>query len=186
MILDGSTKHTAVRHAAACALALLSAALHVACGAAPEPDRSDVALPRPALRAVSTVDASGASPRSAGRRVGPPAEWPDDPRAAIARGKAEDRPTLVVFYAAWSTACAELAKSLAAPEVQAILDRRFVAARVDVTDDGSRGALEARQAPFDIVGLPTLVVFDATGKEVARALEYLDPAELTVLLEGLP
>jgi thiol:disulfide interchange protein DsbD len=104
-----------------------------------------------------------------------------DVEAARQRALRENRPLLVDFTAAWCAACKELDKvTFAAPEVGAEMGR-FVAVKVDATndDDPKVGATLER---FRVVGLPTVLVFDSQGKEAIRYTDFVKPAEF---LEGI-
>jgi thioredoxin:protein disulfide reductase len=99
-----------------------------------------------------------------------------DIEAARQRALRENRPLLVDFTAAWCGACKELDKvTFAAPEVGAEMGR-FVAVKVDATndDDPRVGATLER---FRVVGLPTVLVFDSRGKEAIRYTDFVAPAE---------
>jgi len=124
-------------------------------------------------------DAASGAPAAA--PVAASTAWPSDPDAALADAKARQRPVFLVFCAAWSGACNELDRSLAAPSVEGLLAERFVRARVDMTDEEAPKVRELAHR-FGIDGLPTLLVFDRSGREVARHLEFADAAKLKEIL----
>ncbi len=95
---------------------------------------------------------------------------------AAARDKArrETRPLLVDFTAAWCVACKEMDKiTFAAPEV-AREAGRFVAVKVDATDDEDPG-VQANMSELSVVGLPTVVVLDSSGQEAVRCTDFVEP-----------
>jgi thiol:disulfide interchange protein DsbD len=99
-----------------------------------------------------------------------------DVEIAQQRALRENRPLLVDFTAAWCGACKELDKvTFAAPEAGREMER-FVAVKVDATndDDPRVGATLER---FRVVGLPTVLVFDSRGKETIRYTDFVAPAE---------
>jgi thiol:disulfide interchange protein DsbD len=93
----------------------------------------------------------------------------------------ENRPLLVDFTAAWCGACKELDKiTFAAPAVGVEMGR-FLAVKVDATHDDDP-AVEATLQRFKVVGLPTVLVFDSTGKEAVRYTDFVPPDRF---LEGI-
>lgn len=99
-----------------------------------------------------------------------------DVEKAEARASAEKRPMIVDFTAAWCAACKELdKKTFSEPRVGQELGR-FVAVKVDATnDDDPRVA--AIMSRFKVVGLPTVLLFDSSGKEAARFNDFVPPDE---------
>lgn len=87
----------------------------------------------------------------------------------------EGRPLLVDFTAAWCVACKKLDKlTFAEPEV-AREAGRFLAVKVDATDDEDPAVRQAMDA-LGVVGLPTVVLFDSAGQEAVRYTDFV-PAE---------
>lgn len=103
--------------------------------------------------------------------------WED----ARQRALAESRPMLVDFTAAWCGACKELEKHTFAEPVVAQEASRFVAVRVDATDDEDP-SVEAAMQEFRVVGLPTVVVFDSAGQEAARFTDFVEADPLLEVL----
>ena len=94
----------------------------------------------------------------------------------VARERAlrESRPMIVDFTAAWCGACKELDKAtFSAPPVGVELGR-FVAVRVDATNDEDPKVGAALQR-FGVRGLPTVVIFDSHGKEALRYTDFVPP-----------
>ncbi len=94
------------------------------------------------------------------------------PEAARAKALGEGRPLLVDFTAAWCIACKELDKNTFADESVAAEAGRFVAVKVDATDDEDPAVVKAMQQ-FEVLGLPTVVIFDSSGKEAARFNDFV-------------
>ncbi|HEV8550033.1 MAG TPA: cytochrome c biogenesis protein CcdA [Polyangiaceae bacterium] len=100
---------------------------------------------------------------------------------ARARALRESRPMIVDFTAGWCGACKELDKlTFSAPPVGAELGR-FVAVRVDATNDEDP-AVGAALKRFGVRGLPTVVIFDSRGNE---ALRYTDFVAADSFLSGI-
>jgi thioredoxin:protein disulfide reductase len=100
--------------------------------------------------------------------------WEHHLETARGRAQRENRPMLVDFGAAWCAACKELDKvtfssPLVAPEMA-----RFVNVKVDATNADDPN-VEAALASFKVRGLPTVVLFDSSGKEAARYNDFIPP-----------
>ena len=88
--------------------------------------------------------------------------------------QAEHRPLIVDFGAEWCGACKELASHTFADDKVRDEAGRFVAVRVDATDEDDP-QVNAVKGKYRVVGLPTVVVFDSQGKERARFNEFVPP-----------
>ena len=107
--------------------------------------------------------------------------WEEDWDAAFRRARAEGKPVLVNFYAEWCVWCKHLETvTFRDAKVAALLEDRVVPVGVDI-DDTDRSMLEEHriQAP------PTVVVFDAEGKELGRIPGYLPPTGFLQSVEGI-
>ncbi len=94
--------------------------------------------------------------------------------SARARALRESKPMIVDFTAAWCGACKELDKAtFSAPPVGVELGR-FVAVRVDATNDEDPNVGAALQR-FGVRGLPTVVIFDSRGREALRYTDFVPP-----------
>jgi thiol:disulfide interchange protein DsbD len=144
------------------------------------PDRVTVTIQAPAPgSAAPAPDRASPLPERAA------IAWePSEPRAA-SRARAEKRPLLVYFTAAWCAACAELERGpFKDPRVTAAASR-FVAVRIDATDDEAP-ALQAVKASYAVAGLPTLVLVDSSGREARRINEFVRAELLAEALRGVP
>ena len=95
--------------------------------------------------------------------------------AAEAKARAESRPLLVDFTAAWCIACKELDKATFADEAVAKEAGRFIAVKVDATDDEDPKVVAAMKR-YKVVGLPTVVLYDSQGNEARRFTDFV-PAD---------
>ncbi len=84
------------------------------------------------------------------------------------------QPLLVDFTASWCGACKELEKhTFAAPDV-AREAGRFLAVRVDASNDEDP-AVQSAMESVGVRGLPTVIVFDSQGKEAVRYTDFVPP-----------
>jgi thiol:disulfide interchange protein DsbD len=138
-----------------------------------------------ALVVGGIVYASGAaSARS--RAQGDRLAWlfHQDEAAAIAQARAQGKPVIIDFWAEWCTACKELDKTAwADPRVPAAAGR-FVTLKMDGTHD-----TDAFQKVFDkygVVGMPTVVFIDSSGREVPqRIIGAIEADEMLKYLESV-
>ncbi len=106
--------------------------------------------------------------------VGPFA-WEHSEKAAYERAQREKRPLMIDFTADWCGACKEFAKhTFADPRVME-KGANFVPLKFDATNDDDPQVDEVKKK-YNVVGLPTVVVFDSAGKERVRFTEFV-PAE---------
>ncbi|MBK7584580.1 MAG: thioredoxin family protein [Myxococcales bacterium] len=93
---------------------------------------------------------------------------------AEAKSKAltENRPLLLDFTAAWCGACKELDKHTFSEASVAAEAGRFVAVKVDATDDEDP-RVAATLKEHKVVGLPTVLVYDSRGGEAVRCTDFV-------------
>lgn len=118
-------------------------------------------------------------------RSEPPCWTPMPVEEAQRVAQGAGRPLLVDFGAEWCAACKELDRhtfTTADPGVVSAA-ARFVAVRVDMTHDDD--ATEALGERFGVRGLPTVLLYDSTGKEVQRFTDFVTPAELGAALRAV-
>ena len=102
-------------------------------------------------------------------------QWLESEDAAIAQANSEHRPIIVDFGAAWCGACNELATHTFADSSVRAEAGRFVAVRVDATDEDNEQVARIKDK-YHVVGLPTVVVLDSSGAEKLRFNEFV-PAD---------
>lgn len=108
--------------------------------------------------------------------------WQRDPVTARQLAEREGRPMVLDFGATWCPACEELAHvTFRAPSVAcAASELRFVTVKI-YEDDERPANWEDLQRQFNIRGLPTVIVLDGHGREIARETRFV-PAEQMVNL----
>jgi thioredoxin:protein disulfide reductase len=123
------------------------------------------------LTAAPTVSGSTAAGHEA---------WLPDDVAGRAQAKAAGKPAVLDFWADWCGACKELDRETwSDPEIRRELER-FVAVKLDLT--ASSDANKAKLASYGVPGLPTVIIFDASGREVTRFFGFKPPREVLDLL----
>jgi thiol:disulfide interchange protein DsbD len=103
---------------------------------------------------------------------------------AEARKKAatESRPMVVDFTAEWCGACKELDKLTFSDPAVMNEAGRFVAVKVDATDDEDPEVVRAMKE-LGVKGLPTVVLVDSTGREARRYTDFVDAGVLLPALK---
>jgi len=112
---------------------------------------------------------------SANEVAAPAIVWETDEAAVLAKATAAGKPVVIDFGAAWCKACKELEEHTFPTAAVRKEAARFSAVKVDGTDDEDPNYV-ALQAKYKVVGLPTVILLDGTGKEVARFNEFV-PAD---------
>ena len=102
---------------------------------------------------------------------------------ALVQARAEHRPVLVDFGAAWCVACEELMHRTFSEAAVRGAARRFVAVKVDATDPTP--AIEALQTRYQVRGLPTVLLINSDGREVSRVTEFVPPARMLELMHSV-
>lgn len=112
-----------------------------------------------------------------------PIQWLRDPNTAAAAARREGRPLLLDFGATWCAACEELAhQTFRAPEVACAVGS-LNAVMVKVYEDDERpNNYDQLLATYRVRGLPTVIVLDPNGREVARETRFIPPREMVSLL----
>ncbi|HVR43923.1 MAG TPA: cytochrome c biogenesis protein CcdA [Thermoanaerobaculia bacterium] len=102
------------------------------------------------------------------RPAAPGVEWTAYEGAALERARLAGRPVMIDFYADWCLPCKELdEKTFTSAAVIAEGDR-FVRLKADLTRTGDERVLELTDE-YEILGVPTIVFLDRSGREVSSA-----------------
>ena len=100
--------------------------------------------------------------------------WLDSEEIAAHQAQESHRPMIVDFGAEWCGACKELTTHTFADSQVREEAGRFVAVRVDATDDDNAQVAKMKDK-YRVVGLPTVVVLDSSGQEKVRFNEFVPP-----------
>jgi thiol:disulfide interchange protein DsbD len=102
----------------------------------------------------------------------PAITWLTSEQEALAKANAEGKPMLIDFGAEWCAACKKL-EHQTFPDANVRSEaQRFVALRVDATDDEDKRVNELKDK-YKVVGLPTVIMLDKNGKEVVRFNDFV-------------
>jgi len=105
--------------------------------------------------------------------------WIENFNAALDRAKAENKPVLVDFFATWCGPCKLMDRETYSDSAVAAELTNWISARIDV----DRNVEVAKR--FGIDAIPTTVLLQSDGKEIARESGYVGPKDfLTFAKKG--
>lgn len=108
-------------------------------------------------------------------------DWLASDTEGFAAAAQEDKKVIVDFFADWCAACHELdEKTWPDPAVSDAL-AEYVTVKLDLTRNDA--ADKALQKKYGVIGLPTVIVFDAAGKELGRFEGYQPPGKVVAFLK---
>lgn len=107
--------------------------------------------------------------------------WMSDEVAAFAVAAEEGKPLVMDFWAEWCAACLELDHRTWNDPAVLTLAENFVALKMDMTDRSPETA--ALNAKYGVVGMPTVIFFDPTGRELERFSGFKDADDVAALME---
>jgi thiol:disulfide interchange protein len=109
-------------------------------------------------------------------------QWIDGWERGLAAAQEARRPFVALFTADWCPACRTLNKeALSDAGVKAAMSD-FTLVKVDLSHQGAPGTEAARQ--YDVRSIPTMILFDAEGRQVDRIVGAPPAAELVRWLDG--
>lgn len=108
--------------------------------------------------------------------------WAQEWNAAVRRSQTTRKPALVLFTADWCPGCRWFeSNTLVRADVRGVMESRYTPIKVDLTRQDSPNQFLARQ--YTIEAIPTLILYDAGGRELART-HALGPAQLLAWLRS--
>jgi thioredoxin-like negative regulator of GroEL len=136
------------------------------------------------IGAALLLSAAAPGPAAGRPPAAPPAgsgiAWRTDHDQAVSQARKEQRPVLIEFWAGWCKPCHEMDEQLwARPDVPP-LTKKFVCLRIDADQQPEL----ARK--YDAEVLPTLVLTDPWGAELARREGFAGPDRYLALLRAVP
>jgi thiol:disulfide interchange protein DsbD len=111
--------------------------------------------------------------------------WIQSETEGRAKATAQNKPVLVDFGATWCTACKELEHNTFPNPGVRTEAQRFIAIHVDATDDDAPDT-KRLQEKYKVIGLPTVIMLDNAGNEVARFNEYVPPEKFLAAMKKVP
>ncbi len=116
----------------------------------------------------------------------PTLAWQPYDDALVAQARQEGKPVLIDFFADWCLPCKQIEKKLFhAPQVVE-KGEGILALKADLTKENSPEVRQLRQK-YQVRGVPTILLFDAGGREIHRFTDELlkmPPEEFARILEG--
>lgn len=168
------------------AAALLGGALITGCGAI-VPEDASASMRSDNGEAENDLDPDSAdqAPYPApGATAEGPLTWMASEEAALARSKQERRPVLALFSTEWCADCKRLsAETFGDPRVTTEAGR-FVAFRIDATNDEDPQVSAALQK-YAVINVPTLILLDSAGHEQRRFNHFVRPDKLLAEFENV-
>lgn len=106
----------------------------------------------------------------------PGVEWEPYSAERVEAAAAAGRPVMLDFYADWCIPCLELDRVTFTDKAVVEEASRFTTLKVDLTQFDSPEAEQLRRE-FDVAGVPTIVMLDASGREVTeeRTVGFVRP-----------
>jgi thiol:disulfide interchange protein len=110
------------------------------------------------------------------------APWAQEWNDAVRRSQATRKPALVLYTADWCPGCRWFeGNTLVRADVRGVMESRYTPIKVDLTSRESPNQALARQ--YQIAAIPTLILYDVDGRELART-HALGPDELLAWLRS--
>lgn len=104
------------------------------------------------------------------------AGWNADWNAAVTQSRSNGKPALVLFTADWCPSCRQFeSETLSLPDVKSYLAANCTPVIVDLSKRDEEAG--RRAAECNVQSIPTLILYDRSGREVARA-HGMDAASL--------
>ncbi len=107
--------------------------------------------------------------------------WQTFSAAALEGARINGRSAVVDFRADWCLPCLEMERTTFVDPKVTSTARNFAMLRADVTEDSREN--EETLSRHEVLGVPTTIFYDRTGKEHRRMIGYISPDDFAKLLE---
>jgi thiol:disulfide interchange protein DsbD len=109
--------------------------------------------------------------------------WLADADQGFTLAAQENKPLILDFYAEWCAACKELdEKTWSDPQIRQRLSQ-FITVKLDVTK--SNDQTKMYRGKYNIYGMPTVIFFQASGKELARFEGFKSSQEVLNIMDQI-
>ncbi len=115
----------------------------------------------------------------------PPIAWITSEEQGRAKAVAANKPVMIDFGAEWCKGCKELEHDTFPDPGVRTEAQRFISIHVDATEDDAPDTKRITDK-YNVKGLPTVIMLDANGTEVARILKPLPPNEFVEAMKKVP
>jgi len=129
--------------------------------------------------APDLLPASGAAP-TVGETTHREPAWLGDETEGFAEAAATAKPLMMDFWAEWCAACVELDHKTYNQDEILRLAHSFVAVKMDMTKRSPENDAISRR--HQVVGMPTVIFFDARGNELERFSGFINAADLSAIM----
>jgi thiol:disulfide interchange protein DsbD len=117
------------------------------------------------------------------QRPGSAISWQPFEAASLDGARNSGRPAVVDFLADWCVPCREMEHTTFRDSHVRQQAERFAMFKADITQD-SEGTDEI-VGRYRVRGVPTVLVFDSSGREVQRLIGYIGPEEMAKAMHGV-
>lgn len=115
----------------------------------------------------------------------PQIAWMSNEEQGLKKALAEHKPVMIDFGAEWCKGCKELEhETFPSPAVRTEA-QRFVSIHIDATDDEAPDTKRLSEK-YKVVGLPTVIMLDTSGREIARFNEFVGPDKFLDAMKKVP
>lgn len=131
-----------------------------------------------------TLDDRISLPHTAAPEAG--IEWIKDEAAALTQAGLQKKPVMIDFSADWCTACKRLERETFVNPAVVDLAKAFICLRIDCTDTENPKVMDI-QKKYNIVGLPTIIFMNSSGRILwdKTITEFVTPTTLLKRMRGI-
>jgi thioredoxin:protein disulfide reductase len=108
--------------------------------------------------------------------------WQKYDQTAFANAKSKNEKIIIDFSAEWCVPCKELDAQTFSNEKVIDAGKDFTAFKADMTKTGSE-EIEKLRKDFNVIGVPTVLIFDSKGNEVERLTGFINAEGFLKLME---